>query len=58
MQDDKGDLTGTRNHNGIPKFVEERDLTPLGGNIVSLGKMVVHYLYDSCMKTKLFGDTS
>ena len=33
----------TRNNNGIPKFVEERDPTPLGGNVVSLGKMIVYY---------------
>ena len=33
----------TRNNNGIPKFVEERDPTPIGDNLVSLGKMVVYY---------------
>jgi len=32
MQDDKDDLTRTRNNNRIPKIVEERDLTPLGGS--------------------------
>jgi hypothetical protein len=37
MQDGKDDLTGERNNNGIPKFVKERDPTPLG-NVVSLGK--------------------
>ena len=51
MQDDKDNLTGTRNNNGIPSFIEERDPTPLAGNVVSLGKMIVYYLYDSCMKT-------
>jgi len=30
MRDDKYDLTGTRNDNEIPKFIEERDPTPLG----------------------------
>jgi len=43
MQDGKDDLTGRRNHNGIPKFVEERDPTPLGDNVVSLGTMIVYY---------------
>jgi len=43
MQDDTDDLTGMRNNNGIPKFVEKRDLTPLGGNVVSQGKMIVYY---------------
>jgi len=51
MQDDKDDLTGTRNNNRIPSFIEERDPTPLAGNVVSLWKMIVYYLYDSCMKT-------
>jgi len=35
---------------GIPKFVEERDPTPLGDIVVSLGKMIVHHRVDSCMK--------
>jgi len=43
MQNVKNDLTRTRNNNGIPKFVEERDPTPIGDNLVSLGKMVVYY---------------
>jgi len=43
MQNDKGDLTGDRNNNRIPNFVEERDPTQLGGNVVSLGKMIVYY---------------
>jgi hypothetical protein len=51
MQDNKDDLTGMRNNNGVPKFVEEKDPTPLRGNVVSLGKMVVYYAYDRCMKT-------
>jgi len=37
MQDNKYDLTGTKNNNGIPKFVEERAPTPLGDSVVSLG---------------------
>jgi hypothetical protein len=45
MQDDKDDLIETRNNRGIPKFVKERDPTPLGDTVVSLGKMIVHYLY-------------
>ena len=32
----------------IPIFVEERDPTPLGDTVVSLGKMIVHYRVDSC----------
>ena len=32
-----------RNNNRMPEFVEERDPTPLGGNVVSLGKMIVYY---------------
>jgi len=43
MQDDKDDLTGDRNNNRIPKFVEERDLTPLRDIVVSLGKVIVYY---------------
>jgi len=43
MQDDKDDLTGMRKNNEIPKFVEERDPTPLGDTVGSLGKMIVHY---------------
>jgi len=43
MQDDIDGLTGMRNSNGIPKLVEERDPTPLGDTVVSLGKMIVHY---------------
>jgi len=34
----------------IPIFVEERDPTPLGDTVVSLGKTIVHYRVDSCMK--------
>jgi len=30
MQDDKDDLTGTRNNNRIRTFIEERAPTPLG----------------------------
>jgi hypothetical protein len=37
MQDDKVDSTETRNNDGIPKFIEEWDPTPLG-EVVSLGK--------------------
>ena len=43
MQDDEDILTGTRNHDGIPEFVEKGDLTLLGDNVISLGKMVVFY---------------
>ena len=32
----------------------KRDPTPLGDNVVSLGKMVVYYLYDRCMKTRVW----
>ena len=35
---------------GIPEFVEERDPTPLGNTVVSLGKMIVYYRVDSSMK--------
>jgi hypothetical protein len=51
MHDGKDDLTGMRKNSGIPKFIEERDPTPLGDTVVLLGKMVVHYPYDRCMKT-------
>jgi hypothetical protein len=54
MQDGKNDLNGNKNNNEIPKFVEERDPTPLGGNVVSLGKMIVYYLYDRCMKIRVW----
>jgi len=36
-----------RRNKRIPIFVEERDLTPLGDTLVSLGKMIVHYRVDS-----------
>jgi hypothetical protein len=58
MQDGKDDLTGDRNKNGIPKFVEERDPTPLG-NVILLGKRLsttVLVWDDSLMKTELFSD--
>jgi len=59
MQDGKDDLTGLRNNNGVPKFIwRKRDPTPLRGNVVSLGKMIVYYRIDSYMKTKLFSETS
>ena len=35
---------------GFPNSFEERDLTPLGDTVDSLGKMIVHYRVDSCMK--------
>ena len=37
---------------GIPEFVEERDPTPLGDTVVSLGKMIAYYRVDSSMKRK------
>jgi hypothetical protein len=43
MQDDKDDLTGMRNNNEIPKFVEEKGSDAARGNVVSLGKIVVYY---------------
>jgi len=44
MQDNKDDLTGLGNNNEMPKFIwRKRDPTPLGGNVVSLGKMIVYY---------------
>jgi len=43
MQDDKGDLTGMRNNNRIPKFIEEKGSDSAWGNVVSLGKMIVYY---------------
>jgi len=43
MQDGKDILTETRNHNGIPKFVEKGTRIRLGDRVVSLGKMVVYY---------------
>jgi len=61
MLDDIDGLAGTRNNNGIPKLVEERDPTPLGDTVVSLGNMVVYYRIgsnDSLMKTKSFGNTT
>ena len=39
-----------RRNKGIPKFVEERDPTPLGDTVVSLGKMIAYYRVDSSMK--------
>jgi len=38
MQDGEDLLTGMRNYNGIPVFVEKGDPTPLGDSVVSLGK--------------------
>jgi len=43
MQNGKDDLTRMRNNNGIPKFVKEKDLTPLGGKSSFTGKMIVYY---------------
>jgi len=43
MQDDKDKTTRERNNNRIPESVKGRDPTPLGDNVVSLGKMVVYY---------------
>jgi len=43
MQDDEDILTGMRNHDGIPEFVEKGDPTLLGDNVISLGKMAVFY---------------
>jgi len=43
MQYDKDALTGMRNINGIPKFVEEKGSDSARGNVVSLGKMTVYY---------------
>jgi len=42
-----------RRNKGIPKFVEERDPTPLGDTVVSLGIMIAYYRVDSCMKGNL-----
>jgi len=42
MQDSKDDLTGMRNNNGIPKFIEEKGSDSARGNVVSLGKMIVY----------------
>ena len=56
MQDDKVDLTETRNNNGIPKLVEEKGIRFRQGNVVSLGKRLsttVLVWDDSLMKTKL-----
>jgi len=57
MQDSKDDLSGTRNNNKIPKFVEEKGIRlRLGVILVLLGKMIVYYPIgsnDSLMKTKL-----
>jgi len=36
-----------RNNNRMPEFVEERDPTRLGGNVVSLRKMIVYYCIGS-----------
>jgi len=43
MRDGEDVLTGTRNHNGIPVFVEKGDPTLLGDSVVSLGKMVMYH---------------
>jgi len=46
---------------GYLNSLKKRDPTPLGGNEVSLGNMVVYYRIgsdDSLMKTKLSVDTS
>jgi len=52
MQDDKDDLTDREKQiKGYPSFVEERDPTPIGSNVVSMWKMVVYYRIDGCMKT-------
>ena len=59
MQDDKDDLTGMRNNNGIPKFVEERGSDSAKDDVVSLGKRLsttVLVWDDSLMKTKLLSD--
>jgi len=33
-----------KNNNGMPKFVlRKRDLTPLGVDVVSVGKVIVYY---------------
>jgi len=46
---------------GYLNSLKKKDLTPLEGNVVLLGKMIVYYRIgsdDSLMKTKLYGDTS
>jgi len=61
MQDDKDDLTGMRNNNRIPTFIEERAPTPLGGMQFHWGKWlcsIVSVRNDSLMETKKFSDTS
>jgi len=40
VQDGKDALTGTRNNDGIPKFIEEKGSDSARGNVVSLGKMI------------------
>jgi len=42
MQDGKDDLTRGETTTRYPSSFEERDLTPLWGNVVSLGKMIVY----------------
>jgi len=43
MQDGKDDLIGTRNNNGIPKFVEEKGSDSASGDVVPLGKKTVYH---------------
>jgi len=43
MQDGEDVLTGMRNHNGIPVFVEKGDPSLLGDTVVSQGKMVMYH---------------
>jgi len=43
MQDDKYDLTVDEKQQRDAQIRWERDPTPLGCSVVSLGKMIVHY---------------
>ena len=43
MHDGKDDLIGTRNNNGIPKFIEEKGSDSASGDVVPLGKMTVYH---------------
>jgi len=61
MEDDADDLTGTRNNNMIPTFIEERAPTPLEGMQFHWGKWlctIISVRNDGLMETKLFSDTS